>query len=122
MTPDEMKAKAWKFLRSQGLTEEGTAGLMGNLIAESAGFYPNRVEFLCLRRLKEAGKVYTDATYTAFVDDGTISREEFLHPRPNRQYGFGLAQWSSPSRKPSMEEPSPPSKKAPLDRYPNSNR
>lgn len=99
MTPDEMKAKAWKFLRSQGLTEEGTAGLMGNLERESDGFYPNRVEYLCLRRLKEIGKIYTHATYTAFVDDGTISREEFLHPLPGKQYGYGLAQWTTPVRK-----------------------
>ena len=99
MTPDEMKAKAWKFLRSQGLTEEGTAGLMGNLERESDGFYPNRVEYLCLRRLKEIGKIYTHATYTAFVDDGTIEREEFVHPLPGKVYGFGLAQWTTPVRK-----------------------
>ena len=99
MTPDEMKAKAWKFLRSQGLTEEGTAGLMGNLERESDGFYPNRVEYLCLRRLKEQGKIYTHATYTAFVDDGTITREDFVHPLPGKQYGYGLAQWTTPVRK-----------------------
>lgn len=98
-TPDEMKAIAWKYFLSKGLTEEGTAGLMGNLTAESAGFYPNRVEFLCLKRLQEAGKYYTDATYTAFVDDGTISKAEFLHPLPGRQYGYGLAQWTTPARK-----------------------
>jgi len=85
-------------LTAAGLTAEGAAGLMGNLYAES-GLIPNRVEILCLKRLKENGKVYTDATYTAFVDDGTISREEFLHPLPNRQYGYGLAQWTTPSRK-----------------------
>jgi hypothetical protein len=99
MTPDEMKRKAWKYLRSQGLTEEGTAGLMGNLERESDGFYPNRVERLCLKRLKEIGKIYTDATYTAFVDDGTITFAEFLHPLPNKQYGYGLAQWTTPARK-----------------------
>ena len=99
LTPDEMKAKAWKFLRSQGLTEEGAAGLMGNLERESDGFCPNRVEYLCLRRLKEIGKIYTHATYTAFVDDGTISREDFVHPLPGKQYGYGLAQWTTPVRK-----------------------
>lgn len=98
-TPDEMKAIAWKYFLSKGLTEEGTAGLMGNLTAESAGFYPNRVEFLCLKRLKEVGKIYTDATYTAFVDDGTISKAEFLNPLPGKQYGYGLAQWTTPARK-----------------------
>ena len=71
---------------------------MGNLQAES-GLIPNRVEILCLKRLAEVGKHYTDATYTAFVDDGTISLDEFLHPLPGKQYGYGLAQWTSPGRK-----------------------
>ena len=98
-TAEEMKAIAWRYFLSHGLTEEGTGGLMGNLVAESDGFYPNRVEYLCLRRLKEAGKIYTHATYTALVDDGTISREEFLHPLPGRVYAYGLAQWTAPARK-----------------------
>lgn len=93
-----MKEKIWRYLIDAGLTEEGAAGLMGNLQAES-GLIPNRVETLCLKRLKEVGKYYTNATYTAFVDDGTINLEEFLHPLPGKQYGYGLAQWTSPSRK-----------------------
>lgn len=88
----------WKYLSSHGMTEAGTAGMMGNIYAES-GMIPNRVEILCLKRLKEIGKIYTDATYTAFVDDGTISREQFLHPLPDKQYGYGLCQWTSPGRK-----------------------
>jgi cell wall-associated NlpC family hydrolase len=80
------------------MTPAGAAGMMGNLRAES-GLIANRVEILCLRRLKEHGKIYTDATYTAFIDDGTISKEEFLHPLPGKQYGYGLAQWTSPGRK-----------------------
>lgn len=94
----EVMRKTWAHLISSGMTKEGAAGLMGNLFAES-GIIPNRVEMLCLQRLREAGKYYTDATYTAFVDDGTIGRYEFLHPLPNRQYGYGLAQWTSPGRK-----------------------
>ena len=90
--------KTWSHLTGAGMTPEGVAGLMGNLYSES-GIIPNRVETLCLKRLREAGKYYTDATYTAFVDDGTISRDEFLHPLPGRQYGYGLAQWTSPGRK-----------------------
>ena len=85
----ETARKVWTYLLRAGLTPEGAAGLMGNIYAES-GMIPNRVEILCLRRLKEQGKIYTDATYTAFVDDGTISREEFLHPLPGKQYGYGL--------------------------------
>ncbi len=88
----------WNYLTEKGLTSCGAAGLMGNLQAES-GMLPNRVEILCLKRLAEAGKTYTDTTYTAAVDSGKISRAEFLNPLQSRQYGYGLAQWTSPSRK-----------------------
>lgn len=88
----------WQFLRLNGLTAAGAAGLMGNLYAES-GLIPNRVEMLCLSRLSQAGRKYNDATYTAAVDTGRITREGFLHPLPGRQYGYGLAQWTTPGRK-----------------------
>lgn len=88
----------WQFLRLNGLTAAGAAGLMGNLYAES-GLIPNRVEMLCLTRLSQAGRQYNDATYTAAVDTGRITRDGFLHPLPGKQYGYGLAQWTSPSRK-----------------------
>ena len=71
-----------------GMTPAGATGMMGNMFAES-GLLSNRVEILCLKRLKENGKIYTDATYTAFVDDGTISRSSFLNPLPGKQYGYG---------------------------------
>lgn len=90
--------ETWKYLTNHGLTNTGAAGLMGNIKAES-GMIPNRVEILCLKRLKELGKIYTDATYTAFVDDGTITRSQFLNPLPGKQYGYGLCQWTSPGRK-----------------------
>lgn len=90
--------ETWKYLINHGLTKAGTAGLMGNLRAES-GMIPNRVEILCLSRYREQGKYYTDATYTAFVDDGTITRSQFLNPLPGKQYGYGLCQWTSPGRK-----------------------
>lgn len=90
--------RVWKYLVSHGCTPAGAAGIMGNIKAES-GMIANRVEILCLKRLREVGKYYTDATYTAFVDNGTITKEEFLHPLPNKQYGYGLCQWTSPGRK-----------------------
>ena len=93
-----MKKKIWNYLRSAGMTEAGAAGLMGNLQAESR-LTPNKVEDICLKYMAEAGRHYTDATYTALVDDGTISMSEFLHPFPYKQYGYGLAQWTSPDRK-----------------------
>lgn len=88
----------WDSLKSAGLTDEGAAGVMGNIFAES-GMIPNRVEILCLSRLRQAGKAYNDSTYTAAVDSGKISKAEFLHPLPNKQYGYGLCQWTSPGRK-----------------------
>ncbi|MBQ7315842.1 MAG: C40 family peptidase [Clostridia bacterium] len=97
MTITDTIRAVWKYL-TKYMTPEGAAGVMGNLYAES-GIIPNKVETLCLTRLKEAGKVYTDATYTAFVDDGTITRAQFLNPLVGKQYGYGLAQWTSPDRK-----------------------
>lgn len=90
--------KIYNYLISKGLTPWGAAGLMGNLKAES-GIITNRVEILCLKRLKENGQTYTDETYTAAVDCGKINRKSFLNPLPGRQYGYGLCQWTSPERK-----------------------
>ena len=97
MTITDTMRTVWAYLIKY-MTPEGAAGVMGNLYAES-GVIPNRVETLCLKRLKEQGKVYTNATYTAFVDDGTITKAQFLNPLPGKQYGYGLAQWTSPGRK-----------------------
>lgn len=93
-----IEKQIWNHLIAQGMTAAGAAGLMGNLYAES-GLIPGRVEMLCLKRLREHGKNYTDETYTAAVDSGKISRAEFLNPLPGKQYGYGLAQWTSPGRK-----------------------
>lgn len=97
ITITETMKKTWSFL-TRYATPQGAAGIMGNLYAES-GIIPNRVEILCLKRLREHGQIYTDKTYTAAVDDGNISRAVFLNPLPEKQYGYGLAQWTSPDRK-----------------------
>lgn len=90
--------QVWDYLLKSGLTAAGAAGLMGNLKAES-GIIPNRLEILCIKRYKERiGKTYSDESYTAAVDNGLISRSEFLSPM-GKQYGYGLAQWTSPNRK-----------------------
>lgn len=89
----------WNFSMVRVDNAYGVAALMGNLDAES-GLNPKNLENLCERRLKDAGKSYcTDESYTAAVDGGKISREEFLHPLPGKQYGYGLAQWTSAGRK-----------------------
>lgn len=88
----------WTYLKEAGMTDAGAAGMMGNMQAES-GIIANRVEVLLLNRLAERGLFYSDKTYTAAVDSGKISRAEFLNPLPGKQYGYGLCQWTSPSRK-----------------------
>ena len=90
-----VEEKIWNYLSNKIGNSFGVAGLMGNLKAES-GLRPNNLEDLCEKRLQ--GK-YTDETYTAAVDSGKISRKEFLNPLPGKQYGYGLAQWTSPGRK-----------------------
>ena len=91
--------KVWAFLTKVGFSNIGAAALMGNIYAES-GMIANRVEILCLKRLKENGYGnYTDASYTAAVDNGSITKTRFLNPLPNKQYGYGLCQWTSPGRK-----------------------
>lgn len=101
MSTINRKAEKTAYMRftDAGMTPQGACGLIGNLEAESDGFYPNRLEYLCVKRLKENGKTYTDETYTAAIDSGKISCEEFLHPLPGKRYGYGLAQWTTPARK-----------------------
>ena len=77
----------WKTLRAAGLTEAGTAGLMGNLKAESA-LIPTNLQNTYERKLG-----YTDATYTAAVDAGTYTN--FAKDAA----GYGLAQWTYHTRK-----------------------
>ena len=87
----------WDFFRAKGLTDCGVAGLMGNLYAES-GLKSNVLERLCINRYAKAGIAYTDETYTISIHLGTISKDEFLRPM-GKHYGYGLAQWTTESRK-----------------------
>jgi hypothetical protein len=80
-------AKIWQFLKSKGLTDAGTAGLMGNLYAESA------LNSINLQGTYEKSLGYTDTTYTAAVDNGTYTN--FVYDKA----GYGLAQWTYWSRK-----------------------
>lgn len=77
----------WTTLRAAGLTEAGTAGLMGNLKAESA-LIPTNLQNTFERKLG-----YTDATYTAAVDSGSYTN--FARDAA----GYGLAQWTYHTRK-----------------------
>lgn len=79
----------WNFFVGKGLTEEGTAGVIGNLFAESALNPKN------LQNAYEASLGYTDDTYTAAVDSGAYTKAQFS----NDKAGYGLAQWTSAGRK-----------------------
>lgn len=79
--------KIWKYLKSKGLNDYGAAGLMGNLYAES-GLNPKNLQNSYEKKLG-----YTDAQYTAAVDNGKY--KNFVKDSA----GYGLAQWTYWSRK-----------------------
>lgn len=79
--------KIWSFLKAQGLTDAGAAGLMGNLYAES-GLRPNN-----LQNSYEGKLGMTDAEYTERVDSGSYTN--FVRDSA----GYGLCQWTYWSRK-----------------------
>ncbi len=72
----------WDFFQSQGLSEFGIAGLMGNLYAESS-LNPKNLQYTYEKKLGMTDEEYTDA-----VDNGTYT--DFVHD----QAGYGLAQWT----------------------------
>lgn len=79
--------KIWKYLKAQGFTDYGVAGLMGNLYAES-GLIPNNLENTYSTKLG-----LSDSEYTAKVDNGTYTN--FVKDSA----GYGLAQWTYWTRK-----------------------
>lgn len=79
--------KIWNFFLDEGFSIYGIAALMGNLSAES-GLDPKNLQNSCEKRLN-----YTDAEYTAAVDNGTY--KNFTYDGA----GYGLPQFTFPSRK-----------------------
>ena len=77
----------WNFLTGKGLNAYATAGLMGNLYAES-GLKPTNLE-----NIYEKSLGYTDEAYTAAVDNGAYTN--FV----NDSAGYGLVQWTYSTRK-----------------------
>ncbi|MBQ9687299.1 MAG: hypothetical protein IJV41_12270 [Oscillospiraceae bacterium] len=78
-----MSAKTiYDTLVKAGMTPEGACAMLGNMRAESA-MRSNNVE--------DRSGIY-DADYTARADSGTV---DFVNDR----YGYGLCQWTLPSRK-----------------------
>lgn len=86
--------KIWNFLYDKIGNEYGVAGLMGNLFAES-GLRPNN-----LQNSFETKLGMTDAQYTAAVDNGSYSKENFKKDGA----GYGMAQWTFWTRKQGMYE------------------
>lgn len=83
--------RIWNYLKGCGFSDAGTAGLMGNLYAES-GLISNNVQNCFEKRLG-----VTDRTYTASVDSG--DRKDFAHDGA----GYGLAQWTFWARKQNLQ-------------------
>ena len=77
----------WDYFKAKGLNDFGIAGLMGNLYAES-GLKPTNLQNTYSKKLD-----YTDAEYTAAVDQGKYTN--FVKDSA----GYGLAQWTYWSRK-----------------------
>lgn len=78
----------YKKCLSLGMTPAGAAGCTASILAESAG-RPDNVE--------DRSRI-SDAVYTREVDDGTYTN--FVYDR----YGYGLCQWTLPSRKQALLE------------------
>ncbi len=82
----------WDFLKAQGATDAGAAGLMGNLFAES-GLISNNLQNTYNTKLG-----MTDEEYTRVVDDGTYTN--FVYDSA----GYGIAQWTYWSRKADLKK------------------
>lgn len=87
ISTDSTARHIWDRLLAAGLSEAGAAGLMGNLKAES-NLQPNNLQNTFEKKLG-----FTDATYTAAVDDETYTNFA------NDGAGYGLAQWTYHTRK-----------------------
>lgn len=75
------------FLLKQGMTIEGTYGMMANIYSES-GFMSNNAQNSYMTKMR-----MTDESYTAQVDNGQYT----LFCTDN--VGYGLCQWTSSGRK-----------------------
>ena len=98
--------KTWNYLLGKGFTKIAAAGIIGNLMAET-GLKPDNVE-----DASRAESLYGDEKFTAMIDNGTVTRNEFIQSEKygvpagwhgynynGLTYGYGLAQWTDPTRK-----------------------
>ena len=77
----------WDYLKRKGLTDQGAAGLMGNLYAESG------IESVIYEWAYHPSIGLSNEQYVAQVNSGAYTN--FVYD----QAGFGLAQWTYWSRK-----------------------
>ena len=83
----------WDKLKEAGFTDIATAGIMGNLHAES-GLKPDNLQNSYEKTLG------SDTEYTNKVNNKTYSKDSFVHDKA----GYGLAQWTYWSRKQGLYE------------------
>ena len=91
-SPTELDEKTiWNTLSSFICNDYGVAGLMGNFYAESG------LKSINLQTTGNKALGMTDEEYTAAIDNGT-----YTHFADDR-HGYGLAQWTYPSRKEALQ-------------------
>lgn len=88
---NSIEEKIWFALKAEGYSDEVVAGIMGNIRWESGGLNP---------RLAETGSNLSatrmdSAQYTAAVNNGSYTKDQFIKD----EIGYGLMQWTDPSRK-----------------------
>ena len=89
-----VEEKIWSYYKSKGLNDYGIAGLLGNMEAES-GLKPNNLENTGNARLG-----MTDEEYTAAVDSGAYTKDQFVY----NEFGYGICQWTYWSRAKALYE------------------
>ena len=85
------KENIWHYLKHKGFSDVAAAAIMGNMEAES-NCVSNRLQGDFTNGFKRSTE------YTAQVDAGKISRNEFIYNGPGGG-GYGLCQWTYPTRK-----------------------
>lgn len=81
----------WGALKAKGLSDVAVASIMGQMEAES-NCESSRLQG------DFSGSRYQSLQYTRDVDAGRVSRSDFAYRGPNGG-GYGLCQWTYPSRK-----------------------
>lgn len=90
--------KIYRYLYSEYKNHFSVSGLMGMLYTKS-GLDPMSVDDKLKKALKQENSFYcTDHTYTDAVDEGLITRDDFIHPK-NHRYTYGIAGWITVSEK-----------------------